>query len=166
MNDPQGDKAIIPLLQSIGASILVDAKTNTLTIEPGRNLQGRVIDVNDCIDAVPILAVLACYVSGRTEIVNASMARNKESDRISCICQELKKMGAQVEEKPDGLVIEPTQLYGNQVFAHHDHRIALALAVAALGAQGPSEILGTECIAKTYPSFVEDFSSIGAHVYE
>jgi 3-phosphoshikimate 1-carboxyvinyltransferase len=164
MKDPQGDKAIIPLLQSMGALIHIDEEKNTLTVKSCKKLKGKVIDVNDSIDALPILSVLACFAEGRTEIVNASMARCKESDRIHCITKELQKMGALIEEKPDGLVIDPSPLYGAKLYAHHDHRMALALTVAALGAKNESEITGAECIAKTYPTFYEDFRSLGANL--
>lgn len=166
MKDPQGDKAIIPLLQSMGAIIHADEEKGSITIKPGKKLEGKIIDLDDSIDAVPILAVLACFATSRTEIVNASMARNKESDRIHCIAMELQKMGALIEEKPDGLVIEPSILYGAKLYAHHDHRLALALTVAALAAAGPSEIVGAECMDKTYPSFFDDFKSLGANFYE
>ena len=164
--DPQGDKALIPLLQRMGASIHGDEELSTLRILPGKRLEGVVIDVNPLIDAVPILAVLACFARTRTEIVNASIARQKESDRLHCITKELQKMGAQIEEKTDSLVIEPSLLFGAEVFSHQDHRVALALTVAALGAKGSSRILGVECMSKTYPSFLEDFRSLGANLYE
>jgi 5-enolpyruvylshikimate-3-phosphate synthase len=122
------------------------------------------IDVNDFIDALPILAVVGCFAEGRTEIVNGAMARNKECDRIAAIALELKKMGAKIEEKEDGLVIEKSNLRGAIVESHEDHRIAMSLCVAALGASSPSTIYRTQCIKKTYPLFLRDFQAIGGGV--
>src|SRR6185369_655475 len=103
-------------------------------------LKGGRIDVNDVIDALPLFATLACFAETPTEIVGGEVARTKESDRIASIAKELKKMGAKIEERRDGLLIHPSPLRGASLFSHHDHRIVFSLAVAALGAQGPSRI--------------------------
>jgi 3-phosphoshikimate 1-carboxyvinyltransferase len=160
--DVQGDKAIIPILEKMGARFSFDPKKQTMTVEKCDELQGTRIDVNDFIDALPILAVIGCFAKGRTEIVNGSVARTKESDRIAAITEELVKMGAKMEEKPDGLIIHPSQLSGALVSSHHDHRIAFSLSVAAFAASSPSTISGVECMAKTYPTFYEDFLRVGA----
>ncbi len=164
LNDIQGDKALLCILEEMGARFSVDPIEKTLSIEKTPSLQGKKIDLNCCIDALPILSVIACFAKGSTEITNASIARKKESDRISCITSELRKMGALIEEKEDGLIIHPSTLHGALVNSHHDHRIALSLSVAALSAKGSSCIQGIECIAKTYPGFCEDFSKIGAQI--
>lgn len=161
MEEVQGDKKIVDLLVQMGARLKVDH--NTVTIYPS-TLTGRVIDANDIIDAIPILAVLGCFAKGQTEIVNAAIARKKESDRIHAITTELRKMGARIEEKEDGLIIQPSPLSGATVASHADHRIAMALIVAALSARGSSTIEGTACIAKSYPSFFVDFKRIGARM--
>ncbi len=163
MNDIQGDKAIIPLLQEMGAHFTYSNKT--LNIHGDRILEGKTIDVNRFIDALPILAVLACFAKTPTKIIGGAIARKKESDRISCIAKELQKMGAKIKETEDGLEIFPSILQGAHLHSHADHRIALSLAVAALGAKKPSDIENTQCIQKTYPSFWQDFRSIGA-IYE
>lgn len=157
-NDPQGDKEFIKIIQEMGAQI---RWSDTLEVTGGE-LKAQRIDVNPCIDALPILAVLGCFAKGTTTLFGAAIARLKESDRIAAIVSELKKMGAEIEETADGLIVETSQLRGAELFSHGDHRIALALAVAALGAEGLSEIHGIECIAKTYPQFVADFTRIGA----
>ncbi len=138
-NDVQGDKKIF--------SISRDAQT---------------IDAGDMIDAVPALAVLGCFAKGPMEIINAQIARHKESDRLHAITKELRKMGAKIEERPDGLLITPSPLHGADLHSHHDHRIAMALAVAALAAKGESTLTETSCIAKTYPTFISDFQELGA----
>lgn len=154
MNDIQGDKAVISLLEKMGAKISHAEKK--IIVHQGAKLSGLKIDINDFIDALPILAVIACFANSVTEITNAKIARNKESDRISSITKELRKMGAQIEEKSDGLVISPSVLKGATLQTYHDHRMALALTVAALGAKGESTILGMDCITKTYPTFLQD----------
>lgn len=164
MNDCQGDKALIPLLQKMGASIDLDEKNKTLTVYPGEKLQGTKVDINDFIDALPILAVIGCFSKGCTEIVNAAIARKKESDRIHSMAKELRKMGAQITEKPDGLMIEGSELHGADLNTYQDHRIAMALTVAALAAKTPSQIIDVDCISKTHPSFDEDFKAIGAKI--
>ncbi len=161
MRDSQGDKAVIAALESMGASFEWDK--NQLIIKRGSTLKGARLDINDFIDALPILAVAACFANTETEIVNAAIARQKESDRIHCIIQELKKMGGDLEERPDGLIIRPSSLHGaSNLQAHHDHRLAMALSVAALSAEGPSTLHGVECTAKSYPNFFEHFAHLGA----
>lgn len=150
----------------MGARIDWDESKHALTVRAGGRLQGRKIDVNDMIDAVPILSVIGCYAEGTTEICNAQIARNKESDRLHPIATELTKMGARIEEKEDGLVIAHAPLQGSAVESNRDHRIAMSLAVAALGAKGDTLVNGAECVAKTYPSFARDFKQCGAEIEE
>lgn len=157
----QGDKKIIPWLQKMGARI--EWGSDSLTLHPGSHLKGIQIDVNECIDALPILAVVGCFAEGKTELMNGAIARKKESDRISAITEELKKMGARIQERPDGLVIEQSILSGASLYSHKDHRIAMSLAVAALAANGKSTVDGVEWIDKTYPTFTQDFIDKGAH---
>lgn len=163
MTDIQGDKAIIPAFESMGA--IFEWSGRTLTVKRGASLKGARLDINDFIDALPILAVAACFASGETEIVNAAIARRKESDRIQCIAAELKKMGADIEERPDGLIIRPSSLHGSKdLQAHHDHRLAMALSVAAMRAKGESIIHGVECVGKSYPMFFDHLAHLGAKV--
>jgi len=162
MNDSQGDKAIIPILKEMGARFTL--KDKTLTIHKGAKLKGMKIDLDSCIDALPILTVIGCFAEGKTEIFNAAIARKKESDRISAIATELKKMGAQIEEQEDGLIIHQSLLHGAELHTYHDHRLVASLTIAALAASSPSTVLGTECLAKTYPNFSQDFNAIGARI--
>lgn len=163
-NDDQGDKRIIPILEKMGASF--DIKDSQLSINGLCPIKGIKIDANDCIDALPILSTLGCFAEGKTEIYNASIARKKESDRISAITSELKKMGAHIIEKEDGLIIEQSLLKGCRVNSFKDHRIAMALSIAALAADGESFIEDIECIEKSFPSFISLFQSIGADFCE
>jgi len=164
MEDCQGDKKLIEVLIKMGAKIAIDPKQKTLTVQKNSVLQGMKIDINDFIDAIAILSVIGCFAEGTTEITNASVARKKESDRIHAMATELKKMGADLEEKEDGLIIRKSSLRGTCLESYRDHRIAMSLSVAALAASGESLIQGVECIAKTYPTFARDFQSIGAAI--
>jgi 3-phosphoshikimate 1-carboxyvinyltransferase len=164
MHDCQGDKKLIEILQKMGAKIDIDDAKKTLYVHKGSKLQGMRIDVNDFIDATPILSVIGCDAEGTTEIVNASIARKKESDRLHAMATELKKMGAQIEEKPDGLVISHSMLKGAELSSWRDHRVAMSLCIAALGANGETRVEGAECVSKTYPAFVHDFRAIGAAI--
>jgi 3-phosphoshikimate 1-carboxyvinyltransferase len=164
LRDIQGDKALIYCLQQMEASLEIDLIRCHLKVLANGRLKGQIIDVNDFIDAVPILAVIGCFAEGETQLINASIARHKESNRLACITAELKKMGASIEETGDGLKIKQSQLKGACVNSHGDHRLAMSLIVAGLGAEGETEIQGIECIGKSYPTFLEDLIKIGATI--
>lgn len=163
-NDLQGDKKVIDILIQIGANI--EYQNNSLKVSKNsKKLSGINIDVNDFIDAVPILAVLGCFLEGKTVLSNAAIARKKESDRLSTITQELSKMGAIIEETPDSLIIKKSKLKNaNNLESHHDHRIAMALAIAALNTEGVSCINNVSCVAKSYKNFFKDIKNLGAKI--
>ncbi|MBS4162846.1 3-phosphoshikimate 1-carboxyvinyltransferase [Candidatus Protochlamydia amoebophila] len=162
MSDVQGDKQVIHVLQEMGADIQIDQASHTLTVLPGALLKGTTIDVNPFIDAVPILAVLACFAKGETHLINAAIARQKESNRLRCIAIELKKMGAQIMETDDGLLIRNSTLKGASVESYDDHRLAMALIVAGLASEGITEVKGIDCIKKSFPNFIQDLKKLGA----
>lgn len=111
-------------------------------------------DIPFLIDEFPIIAVLATQAEGTTEITGAKELRVKESDRISAMAAELTKMGADIEELPDGMRIRgKTNLKGARVNSHNDHRIAMALSIAALIAEGETIIEGTEAVDISFPEF-------------
>ncbi len=123
-------------------------------------------EVPDLIDELPLLAVLASQATGETQIRGAGELRVKESDRISAVCQGLTKMGAEVTELPDGLRIRgPSKLFGAEVESHDDHRIAMALAVAAAAADGVTLIRGDDCIGVSDPMFWDRLNSAGVNVW-
>ncbi|NPV07155.1 MAG: 3-phosphoshikimate 1-carboxyvinyltransferase [Anaerolineae bacterium] len=108
------------------------------------------------IDELPLVAVLATQADGVTEVREASELRVKESDRVATLVSELRALGARIEELPDGYVVEgPTPLRATTVSSHGDHRLAMALAVAALVADGPVTIEGAECADDSFPGFFE-----------
>lgn len=155
--DCQGDKQLFDILKSMGAK-----QHDACTFIPS-TLQGTCIDVSPIIDALPILAVIGCYAKGQTTLMNATMARYKESNRLEAIAHELKKMGAQISVQDDSLTIQHSSLSGAELETYNDHRIALALIVAALRASSPS-VLDAGCIIKTYPSFISNLQALGARI--
>ncbi|MBL7184274.1 MAG: 3-phosphoshikimate 1-carboxyvinyltransferase, partial [Anaerolineae bacterium] len=113
------------------------------------------------IDEFPILAVVATQAQGTTVVSDAAELRVKETDRIANIAAELRKLGARIEERPDGFVVEgPTRLVGAQVNSHGDHRLAMSLAIAGLVAEGETAIEGAECIADSFPGFEETLRAL------
>ena len=158
----QGDKAIIDILQEMGANI--NKNLDSITIETEK-LCGIDIDAKDIPDLVPICTVLACYAEGHSEIFNAKRLRYKESDRLESISTELKKMGADIKVNEDSLIIKGSSfLKGANINPHNDHRIAMACTIAALGASGETIIHDIECINKSYPQFFNDLQTLGANI--
>ena len=158
----QGDREILGILQEMGASVKVG--DDSVEVECDK-LVGVDIDAKDIPDLVPVCAVLACYAEGHSEIYNAKRLRYKESDRLDSISTELKKMGATIIVNEDGLTINGgCPLHGATIDPHNDHRIAMACAVAALGAKGETKIQDVECINKSYPQFFSDLRVLGANV--
>ncbi|MGB0385332.1 MAG: 3-phosphoshikimate 1-carboxyvinyltransferase [Ardenticatenaceae bacterium] len=117
------------------------------------------------IDEFPILAVAATQAAGQTTVRDAHELRVKESDRIASVVQELGKMGVVLDEAPDGFTVHgPARLHGAQVDSHMDHRLAMALAIAALIADGETRITRAEVIDDSFPHFVELMQSLGAEM--
>ncbi len=120
-------------------------------------------DIPRLIDELPILAIAATQAKGVTVVHDAAELRVKESDRITSLATELRKLGAHIEEFSDGFAIEgPTPLHGATVDSHSDHRLAMALAVAGLVADGETTITDTDCIADSYPGFARSLQAVGA----
>ncbi len=156
----QGDKAILEILQEMGGHISEDG--GTITAKKS-DTHGTIIDAEDCPDLVPVLAALASVSRGRTEIIHAARVRLKECDRLHAMAVELTKLGARIEEKPDGLVIDGVEnLTGGTVSSWNDHRIAMALAAISPKCTGDLTIEGAESVRKSYPGFWEDFGRVQA----
>lgn len=160
----QGDAAILEYLLDMGANIFWDEKKGAVTAEGGE-LHGIDVDAGATPDLVPTLAVLGAYASGTTTINNAEHVRYKETDRLHAIATELKKMGADITEKADGLVIHGGKpLKGATVDGYDDHRIVMSLAIAALAAEGTTSIGTAESVSISYPGFFDDMKRLGAKV--
>ncbi|MBF8982507.1 3-phosphoshikimate 1-carboxyvinyltransferase [Lutibacter sp. B2] len=160
----QGDKAIIEIVKNMGANIHV--KDDCIEIEKGQT-HGIEIDASQCPDIVPILAVLGALSKGVTKIVNAKRLRIKESDRLKSISTELNKLGADIRETEDGLIIYgKDQLVGGTVDSWNDHRIAMALAIASIKCREEVIITNSDSVKKSYPNFWDDFKSLGGKIHE
>jgi len=117
------------------------------------------------IDEFPIFAVLATQAEGITLVRDAAELRVKESDRIASVARELRKMGARVDELDDGMIVHgPAKLRGAEVECHRDHRLAMALAVAGLVAEGQTTVRSAEAIGDSFPGFVETMQELGADI--
>ncbi len=118
------------------------------------------------IDEFPILAVLATQAEGTTVVRDAAELRVKETDRIASVVTELRKLGAEIEPRPDGFVVEgPTQLQGAEVDSQGDHRLGMALVVAGLIARGQTKVTGADCIPDSFPGFTETMAMLGAEMH-
>ena len=156
------DSVIIDLLSRMGMRTVVNR--NSIIVHGGK-LKATDVDIRECPDLGPIIAVLGCYAEGKTRMTGARRLRYKESDRLASMRSELVSLGADVTETEDGLIVNgPVTLKGGNVHAYNDHRIAMALSVAALGADKETIIEGAECVNKSYPNFFEDLRSIGVAV--
>lgn len=158
----QGDQEILGILQCMGAEI---EQSETGILVRRKTLKPIELDVSQIPDLVPVLAVLGCGAQGRTRIFNAGRLRYKESDRLNAITTELEKLGADIVEYEDSIVINGTgMLRGGEVDSHNDHRIAMALTVASCIAQDEIVIHDAMAVKKSAPHFYEEFSSIGGKV--
>jgi len=158
VNDTQGDKAVIDYLRAFGAE--VDVQADRIRVA-ARTLTGCELDLNGTPDALPMMAVLSCFAKGSTRLVNVPQARLKETDRIAVMREELGRLGARITELEDGLIIEESALHGGDVDGHGDHRVVMALAIAATMLPEPTTIHGYEAVAITYPGFAEALASLG-----
>jgi 3-phosphoshikimate 1-carboxyvinyltransferase len=124
-----------------------------------------VIDVKNVPDLFPVLAVVAAVTPGRTEFINAGRLRIKECDRLSAVGRMLSALGGDCREEEDGMIIEgKRRLAGGTVSSENDHRMAMCAALAAIACENPVTILGAEAVGKSYPSFFEDYRSLGGIV--
>ncbi len=159
--DSQPDKAVFDYLKRMGADISIEPAGARVR---GSKLKGAVIDMNRTPDALPAMAVVAGAAKGRTELVNVPQARVKETDRIACMAKELKKSRVNVEELEDGLIIDGLGMAGGDFDGYHDHRIVMAMALAAMACKEKSTISTAEAMNVTFPGFVKLMKSLGADI--
>ena len=160
----QGDKAILGILKQMG----IEGKVCQSSVEingTGCPLEPLNVDARNIPDLVPACAALACYAKGTSKITGAQRLKLKESDRLNSLYLELRKMGAKIKVDATSLTIDgPCALHGAVINPHNDHRIAMACAVAALGAEGQTTIQNAECVRKSYPQFFTHLKQIGAEI--
>ncbi|UCF42361.1 MAG: 3-phosphoshikimate 1-carboxyvinyltransferase, partial [Planctomycetota bacterium] len=157
--DSQPDKAVVDYLKAMGADINIEPTSVTIKTAA---LKGIEIDMNKTPDALPAMAVTAAFAEGTTSLVNVPQARSKETDRIKCMAEELRKMAVDVEELPDGLIIQPSTPRPAGLDGRCDHRIIMALSLAGLVLDAQCTIDTAEAIGVTFPDYVELMKSIGA----
>ncbi|TWT98038.1 3-phosphoshikimate 1-carboxyvinyltransferase [Botrimarina colliarenosi] len=158
-NALQGDVAFVDCLEKMGCR--VEHLTDGIKVvgpAPGEKLRGAKLDMNAISDTVQTLAAVALFADGPTEVSGVAHNRHKETDRIADLATELRRLGASVEEKPDGLVITPGELRPALVETYDDHRMAMSLALVGLRQPGV-RIANPGCTAKTYPNYFEDLSA-------
>ncbi len=161
-NSLQGDKAILSDLEAFGAK--VEYIDNLYSVKPA-NYKPLDIDVSNTPDLGPILCVLLNSVKATSRLVNAERLRIKECDRITCVKEELNKIGFNIEETKDTMIINGTSVVsGGVIDSHNDHRLVMAFAVAATISESDIVITNAEAINKSYPKFFEDFKRLGGNI--
>lgn len=159
----QADRLVVGMLGRMG--VRVACHGGTWLREGPSEPRGAVLDVTASPDLVPPLAAVAALARGTTEFVGASRLRDKESDRIASVTGALRALGADADETPDGLVVRgATSLRGGTVDPCGDHRIAMMACVLATRCESPVTVLGAQCVAKSYPRFLDDLRAVGADV--
>jgi 3-phosphoshikimate 1-carboxyvinyltransferase len=167
---------ILDALREMGANIALHNEREE-TGEPVADIAAAHAPLKGCkvgeelavraIDEIPVLCVAAAFAQGETVIRGASELRVKESDRIATMASALTAMGAEAEELPDGLIVRGgKELRGSKCDSAGDHRVAMAMAVAAMAARGTTVIQGAECISTSYPGFSRDMRLLGANLSE
>jgi 3-phosphoshikimate 1-carboxyvinyltransferase len=174
----QGDKRILEALAACGAQVSIEKhsfqETNhrpdiknlaRIKVKAG-NLNGFTFDATDCPDLFPPLVVLACACEGQTRIKGVERLSFKESNRAEVLKKEFSRLGASIRLNGDWMEIQKSRFLAGFVDSHHDHRIAMAAAIAGIIAQGEISIQGPACVSKSYPHFFKDFKKIGGKVHE
>ena len=174
-----GRNGFLDILEAMGAAIfLTDFSLNDRPMGGGETIVDfhlrfarlRATEVSGAlvppaIDELPLVAVVATQAEGRTVVRDAAELRVKECDRIAAIVDGLTRMGARIEARPDGFVVDgPTPLRGAAVSGHADHRIVMALAVAGLVATGETTVTGAERVGDSFPGFVDALRDLGASI--
>ena len=161
LNSHQGDKKILKDIEDFGGMIETNDGLKAKTSE----ISNAIIDFSQSPDLGPILTVLASLANGTSKFINASRLRIKECDRITCMKEEIEKLGGSIEELPDGMIIYGVdRLHGGLVDSHNDHRVVMALAIATLRMDGDLIIDNYEAINKSFPNFFDVFEKVGGIV--
>ncbi len=152
----QGDIRFVDVLADMGC--LIERCSSAVTVQ-GQSLHGITVDMNDISDTVMTLAAVACFAEGPTTIRNVAHIRHKETDRLAALATELRRVGAEVDEYPDGLKITPRPLHGAEIETYNDHRMAMSMALIGLKVPG-IVIKNPGWVAKTYPGFFNDLEKL------
>ena len=159
----QPDRRILDVLDEAGATVRI----SDAGVEVARNpLRSFEIDAAHCPDLVPVLVPLAARARGLSVIGGADRLASKESDRANALIREFGSLGVDIHAKQGCLLVRGGAIRAGRVNSHGDHRIAMALAVAGLAAEGPVAIDGAECVRKSYPGFFEVLRTLGGKLHE
>ena len=162
MKSHQGDKKILNDIEDFGG--VIKYENNALCVD-NKSIHNAIIDFSQSPDLGPALTVLASLAEGTSKFINASRLRIKECDRITCMKEELEKLGGSIDELPDGMIIYGVnRLHGGIVDSHNDHRVVMALAMATLKMDGDLVITNCEAINKSFPHFFEVFKMLGGKI--
>ena len=161
-NLPQGDEAIIDILEELGVTVTLNG--NIITTKSPKMLTGGRFDLSNTPDLLPALAILSLKSSEPIEIFNVKHARYKETDRIAIISRELKKLGIDVEEREDGMKLTPNgSLSSGELNSENDHRLFMAFSIAAMYI-GDCTVTDPDSIQISYPNFISDMKNVGAQI--
>ncbi|MDV3244064.1 MAG: 3-phosphoshikimate 1-carboxyvinyltransferase [Nitrososphaerales archaeon] len=161
---PQGDSFILEVARKMGVKVIVQGG-GVIVESDGKPLTGGSFSLSDFPDLLPVLSVLALKCGEEVELTGVPHARYKETDRIAVLAEELAKVGAKVEEREDGLKIQPVQeLRPAALDAHDDHRMFMAFALVSMLRPSGITVTGVESLDVSYPSFLQDITRLGASV--
>ena len=159
---PQGDEAIVDMLEQMGVNVTLD--NETITTKSPELLDGGKFDLSNTPDLLPALAILVLKCKTQIEIFNVKHARYKETDRIAIICNELKKIGVVVTEKEDGMILKKGDLInGVELHAHEDHRLFMAFSIVGM-LIGDCTVTDPDSASVSYPDFISDMQNCGARM--
>ncbi len=162
MKSHQGDKKILNDIEDFGG--VIKYNDGILSVDNDK-VNNAIIDFSQSPDLGPALTVLASLADGTSKFINASRLRIKECDRITCMKEEIEKLGGSIDELPDGMIIYgKDKLHGGVVNSHNDHRVVMALAFATLKMDGDLVIENYEAVSKSFPNFFEVFESLGGKI--
>lgn len=162
MNTHQGDKAIVEILERMGAKLIQTEEGYKMTAD---KLVATDVDASNCPDIIPVLSLAMALAEGTSHITNAGRLRIKECDRLHAICEELKAMNVDVTEYEDAItIVGRKDLTGVRLSSYNDHRMAMMGAIAATVTKEPVSIDNRECVSKSYPEFFNDYVKLGGEV--
>ena len=161
---PQGDMEIIDIVRKMGGKITVNKEKGEVDVYGSNSLEGIECNLVDCPDLLPAVSIISLKSRKPVRIFGISHARFKETDRISIITKELRKMGVDISEKEDELLLNPVRRLKNVEFdSHNDHRLFMAFTIASM-LTNKSTVRGAESIDVSYPAFIHEIKRLGANV--
>jgi len=161
-NLPQGDEMFIDILEQMGVNVIINDEE--IKIKSPKKLNGGRFDLSNSPDLLPPLAILALNTSSPIEIVNVKHARLKETDRIAIIARELVKLGVKIQEKEDGMILNPSEnLRGAELNSENDHRLFMSFCISGMFI-GNCTVTDPESVKISYPNFIEEMNRLGAKI--